>query len=66
LIGDKLEDAMRNASTERFEQQNPPTPDLRGLAARMVAFGKACAALPRVDERSDDEIAGYDETGLWR
>ncbi len=57
---------MRNASTERFEQQNPPTPDLRGLAARMVAFGKACAALPRVDERSDDEIAGYDETGLWR
>ena len=29
-------------------------------------IGERCAALPTLDDRSDDEILGYDENGLPR
>ena len=35
-----------------------------GLADRLVAIGKECAALPVLDDRAPDEILGYDEDGL--
>ena len=35
-----------------------------GLVDRLVAIGKECAALPVLDERTPDEILGYDERGL--
>ncbi len=35
-----------------------------GLADRLVAIGKECAVLPVLDERTPDEILGYDEHGL--
>ena len=33
-------------------------------AAALMAIGKAFAALPVIDSRSDDEILGYDDHGL--
>ncbi len=35
-----------------------------GLAQDLMEIGKRFAALPVLDTRSDDEILGYDETGL--
>ncbi|MDE0177071.1 MAG: type II toxin-antitoxin system VapB family antitoxin [Gammaproteobacteria bacterium] len=35
-----------------------------GLAGRLVAIGKECAALPVLDDRPAEEILGYDEDGL--
>lgn len=36
----------------------------RGLAADLDAIALRCAALPVLDERSEEEILGYDEQGL--
>ncbi len=36
----------------------------RGLAQRLMAISEASSKLPRLDDRSDDEILGYDEHGL--
>ncbi len=35
-----------------------------GLADRLVAIGEECAALPLLDDRTPEEILGYDEHGL--
>jgi antitoxin VapB len=35
-----------------------------GLADQLDIIAKRCAALPVIDERSEDEILGYDEKGL--
>lgn len=35
-----------------------------GLADRLVAIGKECAALPVLDDRTPEEVLGYDEHGL--
>lgn len=32
-----------------------------GMADRLMAIGRRCAALPDLDDRSDEEILGYDE-----
>ena len=34
------------------------------LAERLVAIGGECAALPVLDNRTPEEILGYDEDGL--
>ena len=36
----------------------------RGLARRLMAISEASSRLPRLDDRTDDEILGYDEHGL--
>lgn len=35
-----------------------------GLADRLVAIGRECAALPVLDDRTPEEILGYDKHGL--
>ena len=32
-----------------------------GMADRLMAIGRRCAALPDLDDRCDEEILGYDE-----
>jgi antitoxin VapB len=66
LTGETLTEAVRTALAERLERERLRRAHPSGLAARLVALGKACAALPRIDDRSDDELVGYDESGLWR
>jgi len=36
------------------------------LPQRLHAIGAHCAGLPDRDTRTPDEIAGYDENGMWR
>lgn len=50
------------ALRERLEREKhcgqPP------LVEELLQIGKACAALPVLDDRTADEILGYDEKGL--
>ncbi len=41
-----------------------PTDVIRQRTAALMAIGKAFAALPVLDSRTDDEIMGYDDYGL--
>jgi len=36
----------------------------RSLAAELLEIGKQCAASPLLDDRSPDEILGYDNHGI--
>jgi len=51
---------------QRLERERLQYGRLGDLAARLSEIGAHCAALPDFDTRAPDEIAGYDETGLWR
>ena len=65
LTGESLTDAVRKSLAERLAQERLRRGDAPDLAARLQALGKACAALPNMDDRVPDDILGYDEAGLW-
>jgi antitoxin VapB len=54
---------IREAVEEKLVGAGHP---VRGLAAELDAIALRCAALPVLDERSEEEILGYDEQGLPR
>lgn len=66
LTGETLTDAVRQALAERLERERLRRGQPTGLAERLIALGRECAALPDFDTRTPDEIVGYDETGMWR
>ena len=63
--GESLTDAIINALRERLRREQGR---VRGPRLRddIQAIRHRCAALPRKDLRSADEILGYDEHGLPR
>ncbi len=65
LTGESLTVAVRTALAERLERERLRRGKPSGLAERLAALGRECAALPDFDTRSPDEIVGYDETGMW-
>ncbi len=65
LTGETLTDAIRKALAERLERERFRRGQPARLADQLVALGQECAALPDFDSRSTDEIAGYDEDGMW-
>ncbi len=56
--GTSLTAAVRAALEEALARSGP--------LARRDAIARHCAELPVLDERSSDEILGYDERGLPR
>jgi len=65
LTGETLTDAVRVALAERLERERLRRGESGRLADQLMQIGRHCAALPDIDPRSPDEIAGYDETGMW-
>jgi antitoxin VapB len=66
LTGESLTEAVRKALAERLERERVRRGKPRkGLAERLNALAKECAALPDFDTRSPDEIIGYDKNGMW-
>jgi antitoxin VapB len=65
LTGETLTDTIRKALTERLERERLRRGQPIDLAEQLEALGKGCAALPDYDTRSPQEIAGYDENGMW-
>ena len=62
LAAGALADPVVAAAIARARNR-PRQPD---LAARLDAIAQECAALPVYDDRSPDEILGYDEHGAPR
>jgi len=63
LTGESMTKAVKRAIQEklvRVEKMQGGTP----LADELDRIALFCAGLPRRDERSGDEIIGYDESGL--
>ncbi|MGA2689078.1 MAG: type II toxin-antitoxin system VapB family antitoxin [Candidatus Korobacteraceae bacterium] len=63
--GESLTGAIEQALRERWErlQRKPKEPV---LVEHLLEIANRVAALPVLDNRSDDEILGYDENGLPR
>ena len=59
--GESLTDAVTEALRARLHEVRRPR---RHLARRLLAISEGARHLPRLDERTDDQIIGYDDHGL--
>lgn len=67
LTGKSLTDAVKMALQQALDQvkaSQQTSPQPRPLVERLNEIALRCAALPNYDDRSADEILGYDEHGL--
>jgi antitoxin VapB len=62
--GETLTQAVINSLRDRLARMEQRTQDIDTLVEDVLAIGRHCAALPVLDERSDEEILGYDEHGV--
>jgi antitoxin VapB len=65
LTGETVTAAVRRAAEERLQRVRRKQGGRR-LAEEILEIGRRCAALPDLDQRTADEIIGYDENGLPR
>jgi antitoxin VapB len=63
--GESMTEAILKALRERLEREVGRRRHLR-LVDQLDEIAIRCAALPVIDDRSEDEILGYDEKGLPR
>jgi antitoxin VapB len=61
--GETITEAVINALRERLVRENGRRSP-RPLKDEILAIGKRCAALPDLDQRTADEILGYNESGV--
>ena len=66
VTGESLTEAVRKALAERLEREQRKRGVLPPLADELNEIALRCARLPVLDDRSPDEIIGYDEHGLPR
>ena len=65
LTGVTMTEAIRTALQERLaRERSRRQTDVEQLAADLMAIGRRCAALPVLDDRSDEQLLGYDDLGL--
>jgi len=64
ITGESVTAAVRRAAEERLQRVRRRGHSGRNLAEEIMEIGRHCASLPVFDERSPDEILGYDEDGL--
>jgi antitoxin VapB len=62
--GETMTDAVIAAMKERLAREKHKRRDKAALLADVRGIADHCAALPLLDTRSEDEILGYDETGV--
>lgn len=65
LTGETMTEAVRVAVEARLARERQRQGAGRGMAEKLDALAKECAAAPDRDARSPDEIVGYDERGMW-
>ncbi len=63
LTGESKTRAVTTALRERLAREKRRR-GRAGVADRLMAIGRRCAERPVLDERSPEEILGYDEHGL--
>jgi antitoxin VapB len=64
--GETLTQVVITALRERLEREERQVQNVELRVEEVMAIGKHFAALPLLDQRSPDEILGYDEYGLPR
>ena len=64
LTGETLTDAVRTALAERLERERLKRGHRPANHEEIRALVQQFASLPVLDDRTDDEIIGYDENGL--
>jgi antitoxin VapB len=65
LTGESMTGAIRTALEERLvREKRRRSADLERRRKAIDAIAEHCAALPVLDDRSEDEILGYDENGV--
>ncbi len=64
LTGETLTEAVRTSLRERLRNEQLRRGERPWDEAAIKAIIDHCAALPVLDNRTDDEILGYDENGL--
>ena len=63
LTGESMTQAIKIALEERLQRIRRTKVD-QTLLDDLMEIGRHCASLPDYDDRSADEILGYDENGL--
>ena len=63
--GETLTEAVIEALRERLIREQGRSRGHR-VSEQLAAIGRRCAALPVLDQRTPEEILGYDEQGLPR
>jgi antitoxin VapB len=65
--GETMTQAVVNALRERLlREQKKYRPQPPSLQEELLRIGQECAALPILDQRTPDEILGYNETLLFK
>jgi antitoxin VapB len=64
VTGETITDAVIVAMRERLAREERKQESKRQLIDDLMAIAKHCASLPVLDNRTEDEIMGWDENGL--
>jgi antitoxin VapB len=62
--GETVTQAVVNALRERLEREKEKQSPPLSLKEELLRIGQECAALPLLDQRSPEEILGYNEHGV--
>jgi antitoxin VapB len=62
--GETMTDAVIVALRERLVREERKVQDKRQIIDDLMAIAHHCASLPVLDDRTEDEIMGWDENGL--
>ena len=62
--GETVTQAVVNALRERLEREKEKQSSPLSLRKELLRIGQECAALPLLDQRSPEEILGYNEHGV--
>jgi len=64
LTGETITEAVRNSLRERLAKEEAKKRDIESLLEEVKTIVDRFASRPVLDDRSADEILGYDERGL--
>ena len=64
MTGESLTEAVRTSLRERLRHEKLKRGGDPDLVEKLMAIASRCDALPVLDDRSPEEIIGYDENGL--
>lgn len=64
VTGETITDAVIVAMRERLAREERKQESKQQLIADLMAIASHCASLPVLDNRTEDEIMGWDENGL--
>ena len=64
LTGETMTKAVKTAIEERLARCEKPPRKRRGIADKLNRLAEYYSSLPVLDNRTPDEIIGYDEFGL--